>query len=74
MDARDQHRHIATLQKRWGTDARKDYYYNLNRAKIEEQKGNTILASAYLQEARWDLFWYHRRMGIVNRNTDLGKK
>jgi hypothetical protein len=65
MDPLAQHRHLATLQKHWQTDANKDMVYNQHRAQIERAKGNYVLAAGYAQEARWDRFWGNRRGGIV---------
>ena len=67
MDPHDQHRMIATLQKRWGSDAFRDMRYNLNRAAVERAHGNFVLARGYEMEARWDRFWGNRRLGIANR-------
>lgn len=73
MNARDQHRHVATLQKGWRADAMVDRRYNLNRARIEQRKGNRVLARAYRREAGWCLFWGNRRGAIARKETRMGK-
>lgn len=67
MDAKDQHRHIASLQSHWRANALKDARYNLNRAKEEYRAGNRVLAKAYEAEYRVDLYWANRRQKIAER-------
>ena len=73
MHVRNQHRHLATLQKRWSMQALRDEQYNQNRAVQERHAGNFVLARGYAQEAGWDLFWGKRRAGLVRREKRLGK-
>jgi hypothetical protein len=68
----EQHKRIATLQSRWGRDARADYRYNLERARQEKAAGNMILFRAYMKEACWDRQFANKRRAIEVRNRALG--
>jgi len=71
MNTRDQHAHIATLQKHWRADALRDRRYNLNRARIERRKGNRVLAAGYMKEASWDQWWANRRGRIAKQQEKM---
>jgi hypothetical protein len=67
MDVRNQHHHIAALQRHWAALAARDAIYNKKRAEMERKAGNLTLARGYSQEARWDLWWRDRRLRIAKR-------
>jgi hypothetical protein len=73
MDVRNQHRHIATLQKHWQGNAMADAQYNLNRANEERRAGNVVLARGYMHEYNWDVKFGGLRGKIVKREERLGK-
>ena len=54
MTPEQQHAHLAALQKRWRTDARKDENYNAHRAEVNLAAGNRVLAGGYSREAKLD--------------------
>lgn len=67
MDTAEQHRHNATLQRKWAADAARDATYNAKRAAEEQRAGNHVLASGYKQETGFDNYWKNRRLGIARR-------
>jgi len=73
MSAKQQHRHVAKLQRKWASDASRDEKYNRGRAKQERKAGNSVLARGYSKEAKADHMWAGRRRGIANKEAKKGK-
>jgi hypothetical protein len=73
INLRNQHKHLATLQKKWKADAMRDAKYNLDRATQERRAGNVVLARGYMHEYNWDMKFGGMRGKIVNREERLGK-
>jgi hypothetical protein len=64
----EQHLHIAHIQRHWASDAMRDANYNKNQAKLFKSKGKLILAQMYQTEYEWCIFWYNRRIRIVEKH------
>lgn len=74
MTPREQHLHIAKLQRQWAAMAERDRKYNLTRAREEKKVGNFILARAYRDEADRCEWWRAHRTGIAMKHEKLAKK
>jgi hypothetical protein len=66
IEPQSQHRHFATLEMRWRSQALKDAEYNLKRAHEEMEAGNFVLAHGYMEEYRWDIDAAKKRLRIAN--------
>ena len=73
MTPRDQHLHIAKLQRQWAAMAERDRKYNLKRAKEEKKAGNLILSRAYADEADRCEWWRAHRLKIAMKHEKMAK-
>ena len=69
MDAWEQRKHAAQIQRTWAKLAFNDEEYNLKEAAFDRTHGDTILARLHEHEAAIDEYWGNRRL----RSADTGK-
>jgi hypothetical protein len=74
MDLSKQHRHFATLEMQWRSQALRDASYNLERAHEEFAAGNIALAHGYMEEYRWDVSAAAKRLRIANHEKSLARR
>jgi hypothetical protein len=74
MDLPSQHRHFATLEMQWRSQALHDASYNLERAHEEFLAGNNALAHGYMEEYHWDVSAAAKRLRIANHEKALARR
>lgn len=61
------YKRMAATEYRWATLARKEGNDNARQAKRAITQHHPTLAKGYLQEARWDFWWWKRRVALGNK-------
>jgi len=74
LTTKEQHQKIATQEKMWAASALRDAKYNLKQARTFETQGKHVLAEMYMQEYRWCIFWYNRRMKVAMQHEAMARK